>query len=436
MEKKRKKSKRSLRGDDVYEFACRYDVGWSKKRKANHKNSTEGESNKKKGEDERQMQCGSLSTNKVTNIEDLWTYSNNNESPDLEPSPSKGRKRLDIKSRIKQKKKLKENEERLLQDGQNVNPLHTQWKFTKAELQNLKKNGVKVKVGNWSKKEITTLENNMKEYLEANNLTDPMPLILGENGKRARDMKMKTVSTDFYRSLGKGINRPLFHVYRRVLRVYDPGNYVGRWSESDSSALLRYHAVYGNQWTKIGGFLGRSGMAVHHKYLELIEETHGPWSEEETQRLDAAVRASTGTEFGSQIYEKINWIEVALFVMTRTSIQCREKWLASVCWNNESGKKTVKWTSQDDVKLIERLYRSDENDENDINWVLFTKDLPNSPSVTWLRMRWNTLKKAVPNYTECDFEEILDYLHNTHRKFLQTEKPKGKGKDHDSNEHS
>jgi hypothetical protein len=54
--------------------------------------------------------------------------------------------------------------------------------------------------------------------------------------------------------------------------------------------------------------------------------TEGCWSEEEIGRLDASVRASTGTEFGSQIYGDINWVEVADFVMTRTSYQCRAKW--------------------------------------------------------------------------------------------------------------
>ena len=29
---------------------------------------------------------------------------------------------------------------------------------------------------------------------------------------------------------------------------------------------------------------------------------------------------------------------------------------------------------------------------------------PSAPSVTWLRSKWFTLKKAVPNYTECDHE--------------------------------
>ena len=55
-------------------------------------------------------------------------------------------------------------------------------------------------------------------------------------------------------------------------------------------------------------------------------EQAGYWSEEEAERLDAAVRASTGTEFGEQIYGRINWVEVAEFVMTRSSDQCRKKW--------------------------------------------------------------------------------------------------------------
>ena len=34
---------------------------------------------------------------------------------------------------------------------------------------------------------------------------------------------------DFYRSVALGLNRPLFAVYRRVLRMYDNRNHVGRW---------------------------------------------------------------------------------------------------------------------------------------------------------------------------------------------------------------
>ena len=43
MENKHKKSKRSLNGDDVYELACRYDVGWSKSK--SRKRRKDGEIN-------------------------------------------------------------------------------------------------------------------------------------------------------------------------------------------------------------------------------------------------------------------------------------------------------------------------------------------------------------------------------------------------------
>ena len=33
---------------------------------------------------------------------------------------------------------------------------------------------------------------------------------------------------DFYRSVALGLNRPLFAVYRRVLRMYDNRNHVGK----------------------------------------------------------------------------------------------------------------------------------------------------------------------------------------------------------------
>ena len=37
----------------------------------------------------------------------------------------------------------------------------------------------------------------------------------------------------------------------------------------------RYHALYGDQWTKIGKLLGRSGNSVNHKVLTLQKSTPG-----------------------------------------------------------------------------------------------------------------------------------------------------------------
>lgn len=43
----------------------------------------------------------------------------------------------------------------------------------------------------------------------------------------------------FYRYIAKDIQRPLFAVYRKMLRVFDVNNHVGRWSRENEEKLLR-----------------------------------------------------------------------------------------------------------------------------------------------------------------------------------------------------
>jgi len=42
---------------------------------------------------------------------------------------------------------------------------------------------------------------------------------------------------DFYRTVAHGLQRPLFSVYRRVIRMYDEKNYVGRYRPDEISRL-------------------------------------------------------------------------------------------------------------------------------------------------------------------------------------------------------
>jgi len=42
---------------------------------------------------------------------------------------------------------------------------------------------------------------------------------------------------DFYRTIAKGLQRPLFSVYRRVIRMYDEKNYVGKYRPEEISQL-------------------------------------------------------------------------------------------------------------------------------------------------------------------------------------------------------
>lgn len=99
----------------------------------------------------------------------------------------------------------------------------------------------------WSKEEIDILMSNIDRYVkvcyslslflslilftyfvrlssvcvfQGRGIDDPAEIIF-EMSKEERK--------DFYRSVALGLNRPLFAVYRRVLRMYDNRNHVGKW---------------------------------------------------------------------------------------------------------------------------------------------------------------------------------------------------------------
>ena len=42
---------------------------------------------------------------------------------------------------------------------------------------------------------------------------------------------------DFYRTIARGLQRPLFSVYRRVTRMYDQKNHMGKYSPEEINTL-------------------------------------------------------------------------------------------------------------------------------------------------------------------------------------------------------
>ncbi|XP_046845017.1 cyclin-D-binding Myb-like transcription factor 1 [Xenia sp. Carnegie-2017] len=310
----------------------------------------------------------------------------------------------------------KRNKEREYKEG-GSRDLLLKWRFTEKDLVALHEEGIKVKHGRWSRREKNRLTKNLKKYLKKHNLENVAHLIFAENGKREGNAKEQTIHTNFYRNLAKGIDRPLFHVYKKVRRMFNE-NKQGRWSDSETEELLRLHQIYGNKWSKIGTTLGRNAMSVIFRFIATERIAVGHWSKEEIDRLHGAVRAVTGTKFSTQIFGEIDWNEVSTYVMSRDAIQCRRKWIGEACFQTLDDKENIKWNNEDDVRLIERLYSSGEIDENFIDWTEMTKQLPKAPCTSWLRSHWSVLKKIVPNFMDCDFDEIVDYLYHHHRPSL------------------
>lgn len=109
--------------------------------------------------------------------------------------------------------------------------------------------GHKWKQGMWSKEEIDILMSNIDRYVKVDyshlkisrsvlymlHIFCSTPSVCLSQGRGIDDPAeiifemSKEERKDFYRSVALGLNRPLFAVYRRVLRMYDNRNHVGKW---------------------------------------------------------------------------------------------------------------------------------------------------------------------------------------------------------------
>ncbi|KAG8142550.1 hypothetical protein E2320_005773 [Naja naja] len=199
----------------------------------------------------------------------------------------------------------------------------------------------KWKQGMWSKEEIQILMSNIERYLKARGIKDATEIIF-EMSKDERK--------DFYRTIAWGLNRPLFAVYRRVLRMYDDRNHVGKYTPEEIEKLKELRIKHGNDWATIGAALGRSASSVKDR-CRLMKDTcnTGKWTEKEEKRLAEVVHELTSTEPGDIVTQGVSWAAVAERVGTRSEKQCRSKWLNYLNWKQSGG---TEWTKEDEINLI------------------------------------------------------------------------------------
>ncbi|XP_065830067.1 cyclin-D-binding Myb-like transcription factor 1 [Oscarella lobularis] len=260
--------------------------------------------------------------------------------------------------------------------------------------------GIKWKSGMWSKQENEILKRNIDDYLKTNNIASAEEVIF-ELSKEERK--------DFYRTIARGITRPLFAVYRRVLRVYDKKNYLGKYTPNEVDKLKELRQKHGNDWAAIGAAMNRSPSSVKDRCRLMRDGGNtGKWSEEEERRLSEAVHEITNTKTAEYVTCSLPWAQVADKVATRTEKQCRSKWLNFLNWKEAGG---VEWKKRDEVELIDRIYGLGLDDENDIDWAALSNGWKAVRSPQWLRSKWWALKRQVPEPQNLTFRGMIDYLH-------------------------
>ncbi|XP_028398410.1 cyclin-D-binding Myb-like transcription factor 1 isoform X2 [Dendronephthya gigantea] len=280
------------------------------------------------------------------------------------------------------------------------------WFTTKEDKDSLQGKGVKWRQGMWSKEESELLHSNIMQYCKSRGISDPREVVFKQSKEERKT---------FYRTIAKGIHRPLFAIYRRVLRTYETGNYNGKYTPDEVVKLKELKRKHGNDWTAIGLALGRSASSVKDRCRLLNEKcSTGKWSQDEEDRLSEAVHEVTSTVSGESITSGILWTDVARRVGTRSEKQCRSKWLNYLNWKECGGKE---WNKTDEIDLIKKIYNLGVQNESEIDWSGLADGWASARSPQWLRSKWWTIKKHVPQYLS--FPDIISYLHSQYAKSLK-----------------
>ncbi|XP_034433629.1 cyclin-D-binding Myb-like transcription factor 1 isoform X1 [Hippoglossus hippoglossus] len=305
---------------------------------------------------------------------------------------------------------LQEDDDSLLSNQKaEVSPVSQAWFTTKEDKDTLANKGHKWKQGMWSKEEIDLLMSNIDRYVKDRGIEDPAEIIF-EMSKEERK--------DFYRSVALGLNRPLFAVYRRVLRMYDNRNHVGKYTPDEIEKLKSLRQKHGNDWATIGAALGRSASSVKDR-CRLMKDTcnTGKWSEEEERRLAEVVYEMAGVTPGSAVTGGVSWASVADQVRTRSEKQCRSKWLNYLNWKHSGG---TEWAKEDDLNLVRRISELEVEDENEIKWEDLAGGWSSVRSPQWLRSKWWSIKRQVANHKDIPFIVLLKGLQEVMESSQQT----------------
>uniref|UniRef100_A0A2K5F1M2 Myb-like domain-containing protein n=1 Tax=Aotus nancymaae TaxID=37293 RepID=A0A2K5F1M2_AOTNA len=255
---------------------------------------------------------------------------------------------------------------------------------------------------------------------------------------RFKEFKAQAPLITFLPTLGRNIARPWKLIYYRAKKMFDVNNYKGRYSERDTKKLKMYQSLLGNDWKTIGEMVARSSLSVALKFSQISQRNRGAWSKSETQKLIKAVEEVILKKMSPQeledvdsklregpesclsivrekLYKGISWVEVEAKVKSRNWMQCKSKWTEILTKRMTNGRCIYHGVNglRAKVNLIERLYKINVEDTNEIDWEDLASAIGDVPP-SYVQTKFSRLKATyVPFWQKKTFPEIIDYLYET-----------------------
>lgn len=125
--------------------------------------------------------------------------------------------------------------------------------------------------------------------------------------------------------------RHLRSVRRFAVEHFHPGAKQGPWTQAQIEALAAAHAELGPKWAEIGKRIGRLARDCRTRWRDhgsQVKENRqsGRWSQEEVDKLQAAVEEQCQALGLSSDDKALPWSSIALRVGSRASNACFRKW--------------------------------------------------------------------------------------------------------------
>ncbi|KAM4579436.1 transcription termination factor 1-like [Fundulus diaphanus] len=239
--------------------------------------------------------------------------------------------------------------------------------------------GVPARLGRFSEQENQKLRENVADFMALTGISSAEKLLFPQRFQEEQEIIRKLKKEHgFMEKMADGIPRPCQQVYLRVLKMFDPKNHMGRFSEEELATLVKLHSLHGNNWKLISQKMDRSIYSLQKRFSTIAAD-RGVWSGEEEKRLKQAVREHLETLAGGgspdfsrdKLSKRLPWQEISQKLQTRSWIQCRTKWLSlledRLTWYGKVFNRGAEGYEAK-IRLIKTLYNMSVEDIADINW--------------------------------------------------------------------
>eukprot|EP00798_Chlamydomonas_sp_ICE-L_P025778 gene25778-11446_t len=259
------------------------------------------------------------------------------------------------------------------------------------------------------------------------------------SSKKQEDSITKASSPNSDKAAGdKDPLRKIDSVYRRVTRIYHPGNYKGVFSaeeEKQMHELVQQHTGHRNKWSVIGALMGRTRFYCRELWLFIRlgeKKRNGKWSSEEENRLRLLVREQIAARKekeaaelklrleqmstmegaaavcrtpsdGRHFRDRVDFGPISEMLGTRVYKQCHQKWYGKL---SPSLYTSGEWALGDDITMVRALQSSSCEWPWEVEW----DDLVPNRIAELAKRRWRSMLKALPDYLEKSFDVCVEEL--------------------------